>query len=235
MPATVGPVVGPPGTLTITCKSAGSNIIINDNGAGFGNNITVNFDNNKPAVFASINIINIVGSNSKDKVQYNITSAYGASNRTVTCNMMDGNDIINFDAVNINIASGANFTFNVQPGAGTNTVDFSYSGVIGGGLNFTASADAKPSFLCAQFDVQTGSTGALNATMNGGNGKDYLTMAVCQDNTGDPVVISAVINAAGKSNQKDIVAITPGVTVNSLSGENFNPKILSDCNQCEDQ
>jgi hypothetical protein len=234
VPATVGPVLNG-NVLTITAKSAGSTIGIMDNGAGFGNNITVNFDNNKPAVFASVQTINIIGSNNKDKVQYNLTSAFGAANRTVNCNMGDGNDIVNFDAVNINIAPGASFNFNVNPGPGTNTVDFSYSGVIGGALNFMATADAKPSFICAQFDVQTGSTGMLNATMTGGNGKNYLTLAVCQDNTGDPVVITAVINAAGKSSQKDIVAITPGVTVNSLSGEKFTPKILTNCNVCKDQ
>ena len=236
VPATVGPVVTSPGVLTITAKSSGSTIVVNDTGAGFGNNITVNFDSNKPAVFASINTINIVGSNSKDKVQYTITSAFGAANRTVNCNLFDGNDIINFDAVNINISQGAAFNFSVAAGAGTNTLDFSYGGVIGGALNLTASSDTKPSFLCAQFGVRTGSTGTLNATLNGGTGKDYLTLAACQDNSGDPVVINAVINAHGSGGSKDVVAITPGVTVNSVSGEKFTPKLLG-CSSpvCSDQ
>jgi hypothetical protein len=232
-PATVGPVLN--GTvLTITAKSAGSTIVVSDNGAGFGNNITVNFDNNKPAVFASVTTINIVGSNNRDKVTYNLTSAFGASNRVVNINLADGNDVVNFNASNINISTGASLSFNVQQAGGSNTVAALYSGVINGTLNFNATADLKPSNVCAQFQVQSGSTGNLNANLTGGAGKDYLTLAVCQANTGDPVVITAIINAVGKGNQKDILAITPGVQVNSLSGEKFTPKILTNCNVCAD-
>ena len=152
-------------TLTIQAASGGSTITITDNGTGFGNNITAQCKGENAKTFASIQTLNFIGSNNKDKVTYNIVAPNGFSAaRFININPMGGNDIINFNANNVNLVANSNLNVNIQQGTDAPTINASYSGVIGSlntaaNLTFVATAGLSPSVICGQFQINSGSIG----------------------------------------------------------------------------
>jgi hypothetical protein len=227
-------------TLTIQAANSGSTITITDNGTGFGNNITAQCKGENAKTFASIQTLNFIGSNNKDKVTYNIVAPNGfAATRFININPMGGNDIINFNANNVNLVANSNLNVNIQQGTAAPTINASYSGVIGSqsigaNLTFVATAGLSPSVICGQFQINSGSIGTANITVNGGVKKDKLTLAVCQQNSGDPVQISAVVNGVGSGKKKDIVKVTPGVIVQPTGPDQFPYKTITTCTPCDD-
>jgi hypothetical protein len=226
--------------LSITAGSGGSTLTITDNGTGFGNNITAQCKGQNAKTFASIQTINFIGSNNKDKVTYNIVAPNGFSaNRFININPMGGNDIINFNANNVNLVAESSLNVNIMQGQDAPTVNASYSGMIGSqgigaALNFQATAGLSPSTICGQFQINQGSLGNVNISVSGGVKKDYLTLAVCEQNPSDPVQIMAVVNGVGSGSKKDIVKVTAGVIVLPGGQDQFPYKTITNCTPCDD-
>lgn len=92
------------------------------------------------------------------------------------------NDRINIQATNVNIEANAAFNLTANGGTGTDRVDFNYSGIVNGPLNYTLDGglgDDSPfdnAFIRATVRLRAGTVGfpAVTGVVRGGFGNDSV-------------------------------------------------------------
>jgi hypothetical protein len=120
---------------------------------------------------------------------------------------LGNNDVIALHALGVNIASRAQLALNVSGGLGADDIALDYQGQVNGALKVLASGGRGDDTVAANLTIDYGSTGSLNADVQGNKGNDDLTLNV-YDNSG----------TGGASSLKTLKAfLEPGTGTDTLT------------------
>jgi hypothetical protein len=189
-------------TLTLTGDNGNNTILVNDNGANSGSNITGSLDGvafTSPSFVDKI-VINTKGG--KDNVTYKLNGgllngfrslnvSLGADDDKFAGNFAGsldnvsiftgnvqgnaGNDKINYNAAGISVGSGSLLNLNADGGQGQDTIGLNFSGSLVDALNFQLNGGANQDKITANVNVLANSGGSI-----GGN-----SPAAVNGNAGD--------------------------------------------------
>lgn len=180
VPAVTHSVIGT--TLTLRGDAGRNVIVINDNGANQGANLTVTADGAPIVVPTFINTIDINTFNGNDQVTYNLTGSLIGGFRNLNCILGRGDDqmFVNFNNNSLlrNLfGPGSTFNVSTQGSDGNDTIRYNLAGTSVSQfstLNLAANGQLGNDRI---FVTQTGLvSGAVSADVRGGGGNDRFDL-----------------------------------------------------------
>src|SRR5262249_5813827 len=120
-----------------------------------------------------------------------------------------GDDTFKVNATSVDIASDAALSIGLFGGRGKDSIDVEYKGQVKGKLAVTTLGGPGDDQIGQNLTINAGSTGNVNALVDGGEGTNKLTLNVNDNSGGTLASLKAVIFAE----PQDTVVHTPNVKV----------------------
>jgi hypothetical protein len=223
-------------TLRVRGDANANTVTITDDGHG---NVTATIDG-KPSVTGSgITKILVDTKAGNDTVKYTLTGALAGS-EAVFIDLGKGTDTATVDATpgvtagklrvrveghgtdTINstfgsVAAGASVEGSFEGGRGNDTINTTFSGTLNGSLRLNSEGHQGNDTIATNVTINKGSTGKLDARVDGDRGTNNLTLNVV-DNTADPTTGKtglARLKARIEANRNDTVTHSSNVTVDT--------------------
>jgi hypothetical protein len=188
--------------IQVSGDNAADVVSVTDNGQG---RVSVTA-NGRTSTFGGISEIDVQTGGGNDTVNYRLTGSTTVQSR-VRIDLGDGNDTANLTANGVRL--GADAQVEVDGGSGNDRITANYSVKADGQFQFRLTGGEGNDTVTANLALAAGSTGAVQAEVDGNDGDDLLTLKV----TGKAGSLDARLNG---NDGFDRGASTPNVRVQNI-------------------